>query len=68
MPGDATGSLWSPTYQNYQSYVFVNDGALLELVNAYMNPYTTEITADMQHVIHGTTVDNLTGGEYVPVE
>lgn len=68
MPGDATGSLWSPTYQNYQSYVFVNDGALLELVNAYMNPYTTEITADMQHVIHGTTVDNLSGGEYVPVE
>lgn len=68
MPGDATGSLWSPTYQNYQSYVFVNDGALLKLVNAYMNPYTTEITADMQHVIHGTTVDNLSSGEHAPVE
>ncbi|MDO4516947.1 MAG: LCP family protein [Bacillota bacterium] len=68
MPGDATGSLWSPTYQNYQSYVFVNDGALLELVNSYMNPYTTAITADMQHVIHGTTVDNLSDGQYVPVE
>lgn len=66
MPGDATGSLWSPTYQNYQSYVFVNDGALLELVNKYMNPYTTDITSDMQHVIHGTTVDNLSGGEYAP--
>lgn len=68
MPGDATGTLWSPTYKNYQSYVFVNDGALLELVNSYMNPYTTAITADMQHVIHGTTVDNLSDGQYVPVE
>ncbi|MCF0123932.1 MAG: LCP family protein, partial [Ruminiclostridium sp.] len=68
MPGDATGTIWSPTYQNNQSYVFVNDGALLELVNTYMNPYTTAITADMQHVIHGTTVDNLSGGQFAPVE
>ena len=67
MPGDATGTLWSSTYQNYQSYVFVNDAALLEIVNTYMNPYTTDITSDMQHVIHGTTVDNLSGGEYAPV-
>ncbi len=68
MPGDATGSLWSKTYQNYQSYVFVNDKALLELVNAYMNPYTTDILADMQNVSHATTVDNLSGGANVPVE
>lgn len=68
MPGDATGSLWSSTYQNYQSYVFVNDSALLDLVNNYMNPYTTAITADMQHVIHGTTVDNLSGSQDAAVE
>ena len=24
-----------------------------------MNPYTTAITPDMQHVIYGTTVNNL---------
>lgn len=59
LPGDYTGSLWSQTYQNYQSYVFVNDGALLDIINNHMNPYTTAITSDMQHVIHGTTVNNL---------
>lgn len=68
MPGDATGSLWSSTYQNYQSYVFVNDGKLLDLVNNYMNPYTTAITADMQHIIHGTTVDNLSPSQETAVE
>lgn len=68
MPGDATGSLWSSTYQNYQSYVFVNDSKLLDLVNNYMNPYTTDITAEMQHIIHGTTVDNLSGSEEAAVE
>ena len=59
LPGDYTGSLWSQTYQNYQSYVFVNDGALLDIINNHMNPYTTAITPDMQHVIYGTTVNNL---------
>ncbi|MBQ5583162.1 MAG: LCP family protein, partial [Ruminiclostridium sp.] len=41
LPGDYTGTLWSQTYQNYQSYVFVNDGALLDIINNHMNPYTT---------------------------
>ena len=59
LPGDYTGTIWSPTYKNYQSYVFVNSTALRELVNQYMNPYQTEITADMQHVVHDTTVNNL---------
>ncbi len=59
LPGDYTGTVWSPTYQNYQSYVFVNSAALRELVNQYMNPYLTDITADMQHVVHDTTVNNL---------
>lgn len=59
LPGDYTGSLWSPTYQNYQSYVFVNSSALRELVNQYMNPYLTDITSDMQNVVHDTTVNNL---------
>ena len=59
LPGDYTGRLWSQTYQNYQSYVFVNDGALLDIINNHMNPYTTAITPDMQHVIYGTTVNNL---------
>jgi LCP family protein required for cell wall assembly len=58
LPGDYTGTIWSPTYQNYQSYVFVNDTELLALVNQYLNPYTTDITSDMQHVIYGTTVNN----------
>lgn len=59
LPGDYTGTIWSPTYKNYQSYVFVNSTALRELVNQYMNPYQTAITADMQHVVHDTTVNNL---------
>lgn len=66
LPGDYTGTLWSPTYQNYQSYVFVNSSALRELVNTYLNPYLEDITPDMQHVIYDTTVNNLpveTGGE-----
>ena len=37
-----------------------------------MNPYTTEITADMQHIIHATTVNNMPGGadsaEAIPAE
>lgn len=61
LPGDASGSLWSPNVGNYQSYVFVNDTALLELVNAHMNPYVRPITEDMQHIIHATTVNNTSG-------
>lgn len=60
LPGDAMGRKWSPTYKNYQSYVFVNDQVLLNLINQYMNPYTIDITADMQHIVNATTVDNLT--------
>lgn len=63
LPGDYTGSLWSPTVGNYQSYVFVNDTALLELVNRCMNPYVREITAEMQHVIYATTVNNMPDAE-----
>ena len=59
LPGDYTGTMWSQTYRNYQSYVFVNGTALRALVNQYMNPYLTDITADMQHVSHDTTVNNL---------
>lgn len=59
LPGDYTGTMWSQTYRNYQSYVFVNGTALRELVNQYMNPYLTDITADMQHITHDTTVNNL---------
>ena len=62
LPGDYTGSLWSPTVGNYQSYVFVNDTALLELVNRCLNPYVMDITPDMQHVIYATTVNNMPGG------
>ncbi len=61
LPGDPTGTKWSSTYKNNQSYVFVNDQVLLNLVNQYMNPYTSDITSDMQHIIHATTVDTLTG-------
>lgn len=59
LPGDYTGTQWSRTYQNYQSYVFVNSAALRELVNQYMNPYLEEITAEMQHVVNDTTVNNM---------
>jgi len=58
LPGDYTGTIWSPTYQNYQSYVFVNPTALLDLVNEHLNPYRQPITAAEQHIIHGTTVNN----------
>ena len=57
MPGDYTGTIWSPTYQNYQSYVFVNPTALLDLVNEHLNPYLRDITSEEQHVIHGTMVN-----------
>ena len=60
LPGDYNGSLWSKTYQNYQSYVFVNGTALRELVNTYLDPYTQPITADQQHILHDTTVDTQT--------
>ena len=59
LPGDYTGTMWSPTYQNYQSYVFVNSSALRDLINQYMNPYLEDITPDMQHVVQDTTVNNL---------
>ncbi len=59
LPGDYTGTMWSPTYRNYQSYVFVNSSALRELVNQFMNPYLEDITAEMQHVVKDTTVNNL---------
>ena len=59
LPGDYTGTMWSKTYRNNQSYVFVNASALRTLINQYMNPYTTDITAAMQHVVHDTTVNNL---------
>lgn len=61
LPGDSTGTKWSKTYKNYQSYVFVNDQALLKLINERMNPYTSDITKDMQHIVHATTVDNTSG-------
>ena len=60
LPGDYNGSLWSQTYQNYQSYVFVNGTALRDLVNTYLDPYTQPITADQQHILHDTTVDTQT--------
>ena len=60
LPGDFTGTIWSPTYQNYQSYVFVNPTALLTLVNDYMNPFLRPITEKEQHILHGTTVESET--------
>ena len=61
LPGDYTGSIWSNTYKNYQSYVFADAAGLLEIVNQGMNPYLTQITASMQHVITGSDVGK-TGG------
>ena len=61
LPGDYTGSVWSNTYKNYQSYVFADATGLLELVNQFMNPYLTQITTEMQHVITGSDVGR-TGG------
>lgn len=63
MPGDYTGSIWSPTYHNHQSYVFVNGEALRSLVNQYLNPYTTDITPEMQNIRNSTTVNNMPGAE-----
>lgn len=59
LPGDYTGTAWSSVYKNYQSYVFVNSSALRDLVNQNMNPYLKDITPDMQHVVHDTTVNNI---------
>lgn len=61
LPGDYTGSIWSNTYKNYQSYVFADAAGLLEIVNQGMNPYLTGITSSMQHVITGSDVGQ-TGG------
>lgn len=56
LPGDYTGTIWSNTYQNYQSYVFADGPGLLEIVNNGMNPYLATITSEMQHVITGSDV------------
>ena len=58
LPGDYDGALWSKTYQNYQSYVFVNAGELLDIVNQNMNPYLEDIPAESQHILNGTTVSS----------
>lgn len=55
--------MWSPTYQNYQSYVFVNSSALRDTVNQYMNPYLEDITPDMQHVVQDTHGEQSACGE-----
>lgn len=56
LPGDYTGTIWSNTYQNYQSYVFPDGPGLLEIVNNGMNPYLMTISSEMQHVITGSDV------------
>lgn len=56
LPGDYTGTIWSSTYQNYQSYVFADGAGLLEIVNNGLNPYLAAITSEMQHVITGSDV------------
>lgn len=43
LPGKLNGSAWSRTYRNYQSYVLPDGEALVELVNASLNPYTEDI-------------------------
>ena len=60
LPGDYGGTMWSQTYHNYQSYVFVNDSELLGIVNQYMNPYQQDIPPESQHVLNGTTVSSHT--------
>lgn len=60
LPGDYNGSLWSKTYHNYQSYVFVNASELLDLVNQHLNPYQEAITLDMQHILNETTANTQT--------
>ena len=53
LPGRLYGHHVEPTYQKYQSYVFVNSSALRDSINQYMNPYLEDITPDMQHVVPG---------------
>ncbi|MBQ5566540.1 MAG: LCP family protein [Oscillospiraceae bacterium] len=45
MPGNYNASAWSRTYHNYQSYVTVFVGEMLELVNAHFNPYQQTVTS-----------------------
>lgn len=51
LPGNYNGSAWSRTYHNYQSYVLPDADEIVKLVNEYLNPYDTEVTADMLDIM-----------------
>lgn len=43
LPGNLNGAAWSRTYKNYQSYVLPDGEAIVELVNAHLNPYKDDV-------------------------
>ena len=42
MPNESA-AVWSSTYQNFQSYVVADREELIEVVNAYLNPYKDDL-------------------------
>lgn len=52
LPGEHNGYAWSRTYQNNQSYVFADPAQVVEMVNQYFNPYTTDITEDDLQIMY----------------
>ncbi len=51
MPGDYNGTAWSPTYQNYQSYVLPYGDELIKVVNEHFNPYLEDRTASQLDIM-----------------
>lgn len=51
MPGNYTGTAWSYTYNNYQSYVLPDAEELLTVVNEKFNPYLAQRTAEQLDIM-----------------
>lgn len=52
LPGEHNGFAWSRTYKNNQSYVFADPAQVVEMVNAYFNPYNEDITEDDLQIMY----------------
>jgi LCP family protein required for cell wall assembly len=51
LPGNYNGYAWSRTYQINQSYVLPDADGIVEMVNAYFNPYEENVTKDMLDIM-----------------
>ena len=64
LPANYSGSCYSRTQHNYQSYVTFQQSALLELVNTYLNPYEGTISLgdlDLMRINSDGSISSSTG-------